>query len=171
MKARSRYWKKDSRSEYTQRSRGISRVNAKIFLTFGDWSVHPSADIMWWWVCLLKVAQSYWAHPHQSTISSFLPSTSHILFLAVSLVLNSALRLCRWALAWEQHDSPPPYTSTPSLSATICPTLASHHSFPPSKPINTPLSLSTGTLAHMPATAAISLRVTHLSSSAMFYAL
>lgn len=66
------------------------------------------------------------------------------------------------AAACEQHDSLPPYTSTPSLSATICPTIASHHSSPPSKPINTPLSLSAATLAHKPATAAISHSELHI---------
>lgn len=52
----------------------------------------------------------------------------------------------------------------PDLSRTSPP-------HPHSKPINTPLSLSTGTLAHKAAPTAISLPVTHLSSSAMFFPL
>lgn len=111
--------------------------NEEIFLTFGVWSVYPSADVMGWWVCLLKDAQSYWALPSSQCLfflsSHYLPH----FFLAVSLVLNSVLSLCCWFLAWEQHDSSPPYPSTPSLSATICPTLASHRSFPPSQSIST----------------------------------
>lgn len=145
--------------------------DAEVFFTFGNWTVCPSADIMARTVFLLKVAKCYWAPSHHRPYCYFLHSTSHTCILTVSLVLNSMHSLFCQALAWEQHDSPPPSTSTPSLSATICPTLASHHSFPPSKPINTPLSLSIGTLAHKPATAAITFWVTHLSSLAMFYAL
>lgn len=156
---------------YPKELENFKRLNAEIFLTFARWMLVQTS---WDDGVLVKGCTELLGSP--SSQGLLFLSSLHLrhLFspLAVSMVLKSALSLCSaWALAWEQRDSPPPYTSTPSLSATICPTLASHHSFPPSKRINTPLSLSAGTLAHKPATAAIPLRATHLSSSAMFYAL
>lgn len=100
----------------------------------------------------------------EALLSSLLASTPpRFSSPRVSLVLKSVpLRsLCCRAPRLETAPLPHfPHTSTPSLSATICPTSASHLSFPP---FDTPLSLSAGTLAREPAAAATSSRVAHLS--------
>lgn len=97
--------------------------------------------------------------------SSLLPASTPPRFSSprVSLVLKSVpLRsLCCRAPRLETTPLPHlPHTSTPSLSAAICPTSTSHLSFPP---IDTPFSLSAGTLAREPTAAATSPRVAHLS--------
>lgn len=71
-------------------------------------------------------------------VHSFLPSSSHILLFTD--FVHQAQSLC----CWEQHDSCHPSTTAPSLLDAICPTSASHGCYPPSQPINVPLSLGSG---------------------------
>lgn len=174
MKARSRRGEIDSGSEWTHRSWRISTERgAEVFLTLGNWSVHPSGDILGWSVFWLKVkgcAERLCPHSSQGLFfisSLYIPhSFSHSLsgpqLSAEPLLLSPSLWTARlpssvylYTLIIGHH--------LPDLSLT------SLHST--QQPVNTPLSLSTGTLAQKPATAAISFWVTHLSSLGMFYAL
>lgn len=150
MKSGSRHRNKDSSSH---RSMKNFESECELFLTFRD-----SDD----GVCLLKSCKELRGSlPSQGFHSSlchpqpFSQSLWSHKISAEPLPLSTSL----WM-------TPP--TSTPSLSATICPTLPSHHSFPPSKPININ-SHSPPRLTSLPQLPSLSDLC--LPSLAMFYAL